>query len=124
MICNTVMTYDLLDCLIATFPGVSITPRTHANHCVISAHCDVTNVPKKVDRRKTIMGKRSLCLIVLTLFFWVEEVQAGVSCFNMHFGVITITCSADYTMKRATSIDAIEKLFLVDGIKQEDVVKL
>ena len=40
----------------------------------------------KVDRTKTSMGKRSLCLIVLTPFCLVEEIRARISCQKQRLG--------------------------------------
>lgn len=76
------------------------------------------------------MGKRSLFLIVLTLFCLVEEIKAATSikCHRVKLfsNDIVIVCKADYIMNYPVKIDKIEsgiKDSLTD-IKLEEVVQL
>ena len=62
----------------------------------------------KVDRTKTSMEKRSLCLIVLTLFCLVEEIKARISYQKQGLGKNNIVfCSSGHIKK-------IEEIFAKD----------
>ena len=74
----------------------------------------------KVDRTKTSMEKRSLCLIVLTLFCLVEEIKAGISCRDETISVVTITCFPGHTKELNITMQKIEDAF-PKSRKKEDV---
>ena len=56
------------------------------------------------------MGKRSLFLIVLTLFCLVEEIKATIKCHRVNpFSTdVIILCKPDYIMNYPVTIDKIE----------------